>query len=170
MNLWQMLGPVASAVTGLWMRWGPWCTSGSTWRRRWRCRGIRDPSPMLVLCDSVLCRTATWFSSWTRWWPASSKVGTMLTSSVCQRDICLNLRQHSLLVHQEDIVPIKQVWKYIYPDLVAREVSLEHQTQDVTDLFAELQLEWLEDSKELCCMVSMKMFRSSVYIGGRYCK
>eukprot|EP00090_Calanus_glacialis_P040296 TRINITY_DN7024_c0_g1_i2.p1 TRINITY_DN7024_c0_g1~~TRINITY_DN7024_c0_g1_i2.p1 ORF type:complete len:493 (-),score=186.84 TRINITY_DN7024_c0_g1_i2:61-1539(-) len=154
--------------------------------------------------------------------------------------ICLSLRQHSLLVHlaarlpascmagmePEDIVPIKQVWKYIYPDLVAREVSLEHQTGDVTDFFAELQLEWPNESKELSCMItlckeeyatrakninvynmgifsrqgveksltgvtsaqfvenypvppevpsesfqlSMKMFRSSVYIGGRYCK
>jgi len=154
--------------------------------------------------------------------------------------ICLSLRQHSLMVHlatrlpascmagieAEDIVSIKQVWKYIYPDLVARQVSLEHQAGDVTDFFAELQMEWPEDSKELACMVtlckeeyakraknvhvynmgvfsrqgvekslagvshgkftenypvppavpseafqlSMKMFRSSVYIAGRYCK
>eukprot|EP00092_Neocalanus_flemingeri_P011611 GFUD01012512.1.p1 GENE.GFUD01012512.1~~GFUD01012512.1.p1 ORF type:complete len:491 (+),score=170.04 GFUD01012512.1:48-1520(+) len=154
--------------------------------------------------------------------------------------ICLSLRQHSLVVHlanrlpascvaglePESIVPIKQVWKYIYPDLVAREVSLEHQTGDVSDFFAELQMEWPEDSQELSCMVtlcqeeyatraknvhvfnmgvfsrqgveksltgvtnlqfaehypvppavpaesfqlSMKMFRASSYIGGRYCK
>lgn len=154
--------------------------------------------------------------------------------------ICLSLRQHSLLVYlstrlpascmaglePQSIVPIKQVWKYIYPDLVAKEVSLEHLTGDVTDFFAELQMEWPEDSKELSCMVtlckeeyatraknihvynmgvfsrlgvekslagvateqfkehypvppsvpseafqlSMKMFRSSLYIGGRYCK
>ena len=47
--------------------------------------------------------------------------------------ICLSLRQHSLLVHlasrmagmqSEDILPIKQVWKKIYPDLSAREVRL----------------------------------------------
>jgi len=154
--------------------------------------------------------------------------------------ICLSLRQHSLLVYlasrlpascmacldTQSIVSIKQAWKFIYPDLVAREVSLEHLTGDVTDFFAELQMEWPEDSKELACMItlckeeyatraknihvynmgvfsrlgvekslagvandkfkenypvppsvpsesfqlSMKMFRSSVYIGGRYCK
>ena len=57
--------------------------------------------------------------------------------------------QHSLLVHlapclpaswmagmeQEDIMPIKQVWKYIYPDLEAREVNQEYQTGYVTDFF-----------------------------------
>jgi len=154
--------------------------------------------------------------------------------------ICLALRQHSLVVHlatrlpascvaglvEEDIVPIKQVWKYIYPDMVAREVSLELRTGDVSDFFAELQVEWKDDSKELECMVTlckeeyatraknihvynmgvysrqgveksllgvansqfpqhypvpppiptesfqldMKMFRSSCFIGGRYCK
>jgi len=154
--------------------------------------------------------------------------------------ICLSLRQHSLVVYlasrlpascmagmeEENIVPIKQVWKYIYPDLVAKEVSLEHQTGDVTDFFAELNLEWPDESKELSCMVNickeeyakraknihvynmgvysrqgveksltgatdedfkehypvppavpgesfllnMKMYRSSCFIGGRYCK
>jgi len=154
--------------------------------------------------------------------------------------ICLSLRQHSLLVYlstrlpvscmvdivAQSIVPIKQVWKYIYPDMVAKEVSLEHLAGDVTDFFAELQMEWPEDSKELSCMMtlckeeyatraknihvynmgvfsrqgvekslagvvsnkfkenypvppsvpsepfqlSMKMFRNSLYIGGRYCK
>jgi len=154
--------------------------------------------------------------------------------------ICLSLRQHSLLIYltkrlptsvmaginSEDIVPIKQVWKYVYPDIVAKKVNLEHLTGDVTDFFAELQLEWKNDSKELACMVdickdeyatraknvhvynmgvysrmgvekslsnvssslfetnysvpptvpteafnlSMKMFRNSVFVGGRYCK
>ena len=84
--------------------------------------------------------------------------------------ICLSLRQKSLLVHvatrlpascvagmeQEDIVHIKRVWKYIYPDLVSREVvSLEHQTRDITNFFAELQLDWPDDSKKLSCVVHL---------------
>ena len=35
---------------------------------------------------------------------------------------------------------MNRVWKYIYPDLVAREVSLEHQTGDVTNFFAAVGL------------------------------
>jgi len=80
--------------------------------------------------------------------------------------ICLALRQHSLLVHltsrlpasvvsgieSEDIVPIKQAWKYIYPDLVAKKVSLEHLNGEKTDFFTELQVEWSNDNSELSCM------------------
>ena len=65
--------------------------------------------------------------------------------------LLLVLRHHSLLVHlatclpascmeQEDILPMNRVWKYIYPDLVARGVSLEHQTGDVTNFFAAVGL------------------------------
>ena len=69
--------------------------------------------------------------------------------------ICLSMRQHSLWLHlenrlpasclsgltQKDVVPIKQVWKYIFPDLVAERVSLQHETGDVTDFFVELAVE-----------------------------
>jgi len=154
--------------------------------------------------------------------------------------ICLSLRQHSLWLHlkdrlpiaclagltQRDIVPIKQVWKYVFPDLVASKVDLDHLTGDVTDFFVELVVDWSDDRKELDSMVnicreeyatraknvnvynmgvfsrqgvekslesvnkeqfanhyplppsipsetfalSVKMFRNSVFLGGRYCK
>merc|ERR1719228_926783 len=127
---------------------------------------------------------------------------------------------------QEDVVPIKQVWKYIFPDLVAERVSLQHETGDVTDFFVELAVEWKGEEEELGAMVhickdeyatraknvnvynmgvfsrqgveksledvsmqqfmkhypvpptepdstfdlSIKMFRNSSFLGGRYCK
>ena len=154
--------------------------------------------------------------------------------------ICLSMRQHSLWLHlenrlpasclsglcQKDVVPIKQVWKYIFPDLVAERVSLQHETGDVTDFFVELAVEWKGEEEELGAMVhickdeyatraknvhvynmgvfsrqgveksledvsmqqfmkhypvpptepdanfdlSIKMFRNSSFLGGRYCK
>ena len=94
---------------------------------------------------------------------ASSDIYSNKFSMCLSLPICLSLRQHSLLVHlatrlsascmavmePEDIVPIKQVWNYIYPDLVAREVSLENQTGDVAEFFTDLKSEWPDDSKEL---------------------
>lgn len=81
--------------------------------------------------------------------------------------ISLALRQHALWLHlvdrlpasclsglsQKDVVPIKQVWKYLFPDLVAERVSLEHQTGDVTDFFVELVVEWEGEEEELGAMV-----------------
>ena len=46
-----------------------------------------------------------------------------------------------------------QVWKYLFPDLVAERVALEHQTGDVTDFFVELVVEWEGEEEELGAMV-----------------
>jgi len=83
--------------------------------------------------------------------------------------LCQALRQRSALVHLRDrlpgsalagldiehIVPIKQVWKYIYPDVVAARVSLKHQTGENADFFAELQLDWEGDAEELKCLETL---------------
>lgn len=153
--------------------------------------------------------------------------------------MCISLRQHSLLVHLrqklppsiveglsiEKVVSIKQIWKYIYPQLVAEKVHIEHSAED-PGFSAEIQADWIQESQELECMsllcpqeyatraqnihvynmgvfsrmgvekslscvddqhfslhypvppsipitsitVSTKMIRSSLFIGGRYCK
>merc|ERR1712059_70441 len=56
---------------------------------------------------------------------------------------------------QMDVVAIKQVWKYIYPDLVARRVSLDHETGDVTDFFVELNLDYPDDATEINTMINI---------------
>ena len=79
-----------------------------------------------------------------------------------QLPMCISIRQHALLVHlrhqlpascvaglrDEQVVSIKQVWKYIYPDMVADKVKLEHQYED-NGFSAEIQAEWAEESSEL---------------------
>ena len=76
--------------------------------------------------------------------------------------MCIAIRQHSLLVHlrsklpascvdglrDDQVVAIKQVWKYIYPDLVADKVKREHLYEE-NGFSAEIQAEWSEESKEL---------------------
>ena len=70
-----------------------------------------------------------------------------------QLPMCISIRQHALLVHlrhqlpascvaglrDEQVVSIKQVWKYIYPDIVADKVKLEHQYED-NGFSAEIQV------------------------------
>jgi len=79
--------------------------------------------------------------------------------------MCVSIRQHSLLVHlrqqlpascinglsNETVVSIKQVWKYIYPDMIADRVNLEYQS-DETNFIAEIQTEWSDETQELECM------------------
>ena len=76
--------------------------------------------------------------------------------------MCISIRQHALLVYlkqklpascvagmsDDQVVSIKQVWKYIYPDLVAEKVKMEH-LADETNFIAEIQTEWPEETKEL---------------------
>jgi len=81
--------------------------------------------------------------------------------------ICLSIRQHALWLHlakeksellkergheQEDVVPVKQVWKYIYPDLVTDKVGLTHENGDSADFFVELQIIWKNDDEEMKVM------------------
>ena len=51
-------------------------------------------------------------------------------------------------LRDDQVVAIKQVWKYIYPDLVADKVKREHLYEE-NGFSAEVQAEWIEDSKEL---------------------
>ena len=76
--------------------------------------------------------------------------------------LCIAIRQHALLVYlrsklpascmdglrDDQVVAIKQVWKYIYPDMVADKVKREHLYEE-NGFSAEVQAEWSEDSKEL---------------------
>ena len=50
----------------------------------------------------------------------------------------------------ETVVSIKQVWKYIYPDMIADRVNLEYQS-DETNFIAEIQTEWSDETQELEC-------------------
>ena len=82
---------------------------------------------------------------------------------------CLALRQHSLLVHLrqqlpvscmlglEDyqVVPIKQAWKFIYPESVASRISKQCLPADEADFQAEIQAQWEPESEELACMASL---------------
>ena len=38
----------------------------------------------------------------------------------------------------EDVVPIKQVWKYIYPQVIGQQVGILHESGDTADFFVEL--------------------------------
>merc|ERR1719309_991737 len=82
--------------------------------------------------------------------------------------ICLSLREHSLWLHllekvpasvdgrsQEQIVPVKQAWKYVYPDLVSAKVGMKCISGEVSEFFAELCIEWPHDETEMKCVVEM---------------
>jgi len=83
--------------------------------------------------------------------------------------ICLSLRQHSLWLYlrqrlpysstegmrPEHVVPIKQIWKYFYPDIVASKVSLSHEPGDGAQFFVEIQIEWDKDEMEINHMKSI---------------
>ena len=82
---------------------------------------------------------------------------------------CLAVRQHSLMVHlrQElpascmlgledyQVVPIKQAWKFIYPDGVASRISKQCLPADEADFQAEIQAGWEPEAEELACMASL---------------
>jgi len=81
----------------------------------------------------------------------------------------LALRQHSLLVHLRrelpascmmglevsQVVPIKQVWKYIYPETVASQIAMECLAPDEADFQAEIQAQWAGEEEELNCMAKL---------------
>jgi len=81
----------------------------------------------------------------------------------------LALRQHSLMVYlrqqlpascvmgleDQQLVPIKQVWKYVFPDLVASRISMECLSADEADFQAEVQAQWEAETEELSCMAEL---------------
>ena len=83
--------------------------------------------------------------------------------------MCLALRQHSLLVHlrqqlpascmlgleDHQVVPLKQAWKFVYPDRVAARISKQCLPTDEADFQAEIQAQWEPEAEELACMVEL---------------
>ena len=84
--------------------------------------------------------------------------------------MCLSLRQHSLMVHlrqqlpascvmgleDHQVVAIKQVWKYVFPDIVASHISMEFiVASDEADFQAEVQAQWAGEGEELACMAAL---------------
>lgn len=83
--------------------------------------------------------------------------------------ISLSMRQHALWLHlersvpegclghrqPEDVVPIKQVWKYIYPPVIGSQVGIQHESGDTADFFVELVVGWEKDEEEMSKMVDI---------------
>ena len=80
--------------------------------------------------------------------------------------ISLSIREHSLWLHlekagkdiidgnlsKEDVTPLKQVWKYVYPELVTSQVGLTHESGDTADFYVELVVLWEKDTEEMKAM------------------
>jgi len=81
--------------------------------------------------------------------------------------ISLTIREHSLWLHLEhsvpdlikrrgielkDVVPIKQVWKFIYPEFIASQVGMTHENGEKADFFVELVMLWDGDEEEMQVM------------------
>jgi len=82
--------------------------------------------------------------------------------------ICLSIRQHSLWLHlidkipscmasrnQGQVVPVKQVWKYVYPDIVSKRVKMKCETGDTAEFFAEMVVEFKDDEEEMNTMMKI---------------
>jgi len=84
--------------------------------------------------------------------------------------ISLTIREHALWLHlekelkesvmgdrhrQTDIVPLKQVWKYIYPQVVESRVGLLHESGNTADFYVEVVVLWDQDETEMSVMSSV---------------
>lgn len=82
--------------------------------------------------------------------------------------ICLSIRQHSIWLHlvekipssmasrnQGQVVAVKQVWKYVYPDIVSKRVDMKCETGETAEFFAEMVVEFKDDEEEMNTMLKI---------------
>jgi hypothetical protein len=71
-------------------------------------------------------------------------------------------RQHSINVYlkekmgdefdEDDVVPIKQVWKWIFPHRMQEAMAKKYVTGETCQFFMELQVKFDKDEEELACL------------------
>lgn len=78
--------------------------------------------------------------------------------------VSLALRSHSLNLYleekldsfdEEEVTPIKQVWKWLFPQRIAQKIGKTLVTGDFSEFYAELHFEFAADEDELSCLRKM---------------
>lgn len=78
--------------------------------------------------------------------------------------VSLALRTHSVNLYlsskldtfcDDEVVPIKQVWKWLFPQRIEQKLGKKLVTGDACEFYAELQFDFADDEKELACLRTM---------------